>query len=94
MIVLLDTAGVMVTAAAVLCVWLSRRMWLYMQPAPQRATVTATVVRPIPSPRELPGRPAPAITRRRVIRGQVEPPREVYGTADEHQERERRKHQR
>ena len=49
MIVLLDTAGIMVTAAAVLYVWLSRRMWLYTQPGPQRTTVTATVVRPIQS---------------------------------------------
>lgn len=29
MIVLLDTAGIMVTAAAVWCVWQARRAWLY-----------------------------------------------------------------
>jgi hypothetical protein len=84
MIVLLDTTGIMVTAAAVLCVWQARRVWLYMRPAPQRTTVTATVVRTVPSPRELRGRSAPAITRRRVIRGEVEPPRQVYGSLDVH----------
>lgn len=71
MIVLLDVAGISVTAAAVLCVWLARRLWLYWQPAPQRATVTVTIIRPIPSPRPGPERPAPAILEGRII----EPPR-------------------
>jgi hypothetical protein len=94
MIVLPVTAGAVVTVTAVWFVWSARRLWLYTQPAPQRTTVTATVVRPIPSPRELPGRPAPAILSGPAIRGEVEPPRQVYGTTYEHQERERRKHQR
>jgi hypothetical protein len=72
MIVLLDTAGIMVTAAAVLCVWLARRLWLYGEPPARRATVTATVVRPVPSPRPLPGGQTGLSPARQIIRGELE----------------------
>ena len=71
-IVLLDAAGASVTVAAVWCLWRARRLWLYMQPAPQRTTVTATVVRPIPSPRPLPGGQAELSPGQRIIRGELE----------------------
>jgi hypothetical protein len=72
MIVLLDVAGASVTFAAVFFVWLARRLWLFWDPGPQKATVTCQVVRPIPPPQPVPGRPAPAIVTRAVIRGELE----------------------
>jgi len=75
MIVLPVAAGTVVTFTAVWFVWSARRLWLYGEPKPLRATVTVTVVRPVRSPRPEAERPDPSLSARRVSRGEIEPPR-------------------
>ena len=53
--------------------WLSGRVCLVQyDPAARAATVTAVVVQPVQSPRELPASPAAASMRPRIIRGEIE----------------------
>ena len=80
MIVLPCAAGAVVVFTAVWFVWQARRVWLYGQPKPLRASVTVVVARACQSPSEIPESQRRAETAGgsaslegvRVICGQVE----------------------
>ena len=72
--VLMIVAMVVMSAVPVIAVLRAPlvQVWHRGEPEPLRATLTATVVRPIQSPSAVPGRPAAPDVARRIIRGEVE----------------------